>query len=204
MPKRNHLEERRPKHTRRLNYFEPRQSFLIVCEGEKTEPNYFLRFPIPRDSVVVVKGIGANTISLVRETIRLMSEKKYRQVWCVFDRDSFTAENFNIAIQVAETNGIKVAYSNEAFELWYVLHFDYLNSGIDRRQYIDRLNQLLGFRYQKNSDQMYDLIYSRQKDAIRNARKLLSEYPNPSPLTNNPSTTVHLLVEQLNRLFWVE
>lgn len=204
MPKRNHLEERRPKYTRRLNYFEPRQSFLIVCEGEKTEPNYFLRFPIPQDSVVVVKGIGANTINLVREAIRLMSEKKYHQVWCVFDRDSFTAENFNLAIQVAETNGIKVAYSNEAFELWYVLHFDYLNSGIDRRQYIDRLNQLLGFRYQKNSIQMYDLIYSRQKDAIRNARRLLSEYPNLSPLTNNPSTTVHLLVEQLNRLFWVE
>jgi hypothetical protein len=35
---------------------------------------------------------------------------------------------------------------------------------------------------------MYDLIYSRQKDAIQNARRLLSEYPNLSPLTNNPST----------------
>lgn len=204
MPNRKHLEEHRPKRSRRLNLFEPRQRILIVCEGEKTEPNYFLQFPIPKDSVVVVKGIGANTISLVKEAIRLMSEEKYHQVWCVFDKDSFPAANFNLAIDAANNNGIKVAYSNEAFELWYVLHFDYLHTGIDRHQYIDRLSQLLGFQYQKNSVTMYDLISSRQKDAIRNARRLLSEYPNESPSSNNPSTTVHLLVEQLNRLFWVE
>ncbi|MGB4594525.1 MAG: RloB family protein [Anaerolineaceae bacterium] len=204
MPHRNQLKERRPNHTRRLNLFEPRQSFLIVCEGEKTEPYYFSRFPIPQDSIVIVEGIGANTLSLVKETIRLKSEKKYNQVWCVFDMDSFSIENINSAIQLAERNGIKLAYSNEAFELWYILHFEYLNSGIDRQQYKEKLNRLLGFRYQKNNPQIYDLIWSRQKVAIRNARRLLSEYTNPHPWTNNPSTSVHLLVEQLNRLFWEE
>jgi hypothetical protein len=202
MPDRRHLREHTPRHGRRINRFETRQRFLIVCEGEKTEPNYFKQFPLPPDSVVDVRGIGANTLSLVREALELRREAKYDQVWCVFDHDSFPAQNFNAALELAEVNGIQVAYSNEAFELWYVLHFDYLNAGITRRDYITRLSKLLGRRYRKNSEAMYDEIVTRQKDAIRNAQRLLAQYTPPRPERDNPSTTVHLLVEQLNRLFW--
>lgn len=95
-----------------------------------------------------------------------------------------------------------MAYSNEAFELWYVLHFEYLNSGITRQQYITKLNRLLGRQYAKNDLEMYQLIFLLQKDAIRNADRLLQEYPTPNPACDNPSTTVHLLVQQLNRFFW--
>ena len=95
-----------------------------------------------------------------------------------------------------------VAYSNEAFELWYVLHFEYLNSGISRQQYVSKLNRLLGKQYVKNDEEIYLLIFPRQKDAIRNADTLLKEYQTPNPACDNPSTTVHLLVQQLNRFFW--
>lgn len=202
MPDHRYLREHTPKHGRRINRFELRQRFLIVCEGEKTEPNYFKQFPLPHDSVVDVRGVGANTTSLVRKALELRQEAKYDQVWCVFDHDSFPAQHFNAALNLAEVNGIRVAYSNEAFELWYVLHFDYLNAGITRQDYITRLNKLLGHRYRKNSESMYDEIATRQTDAIRNAQRLLAQYTPPRPERDNPSTTVHLLVEQLNRLFW--
>lgn len=202
MPERRFLQESIPKHDRRINRFEPRQRFLIVCEGEKTEPNYFRKFPLPPDSVVDVRGVGVNTVSLVRKALELRNKAKYDQVWCVFDHDSFPAQNFNTALQLADANGIRVAYSIEAFELWYVLHFDYLNTGITRQDYITRLNHLLGHRYRKNSEKMYDEIITRQKTAVQNANRLLGEYDPSRPELDNPSTTVQKLVEQLNRLFW--
>lgn len=202
MARKKHLREQKPDYKRSINQYSPRLRILIVCEGEKTEVNYFRGFPIKPEMVVDVQGIGSNTIRLVREAIRLKEHNNYDHVWCVFDKDEFPIENFNLALQVARENGIMVAYSNEAFELWYVLHFEYLNSGITRQQYINKLNRLLGKQYEKNDTEIYQLIFPNQKEAIHNANRLLKEYPTPNPACDNPSTTVHLLVQQLNRFFW--
>ena len=72
------------------------------------------------------------------------NQEDYDQVWCVFDRDSWTEEDFNKAIKNAKAQGFGVAYSNEAFELWYILHFEFLNTGIPRTKYLQKLNSLLG------------------------------------------------------------
>jgi len=150
MARKKHLREQKPDYKRSINQYRPRLRILIVCEGEKTEPNYFRGFPIKPETVVDIRGIGSNTVCLVREAIKLKKQTKYDQIWCVFDKDDFSISNFNKALQVARENGIMVAYSNEAFELWYVLHFEYLNSGITRQQYITKLNRLLGRQYAKN------------------------------------------------------
>jgi hypothetical protein len=199
MPRNKALGTRgRPYAERKVNVRETIPRFLIVCEGERTEPNYFERFRVPRDVVAVeVRGIGYNTVSLVREAIKLKAEDDYDQVWCVFDRDSFPARTFNEAIRLAERNGIKVAYSNEAFELWYLLHFDFLNTGISRADYIARLTEKIGKKYEKNSRDMYDILEARQQTAIENAKRLLSIYSPCRPAKDNPSTTVHLLVIEL-------
>lgn len=195
----------RPYSDRQVGVIEIISRFLIVCEGERTEPNYFKSFRVPTrpDVAIVVQGTGYNTLTLVREAIRLRLERRYDseddQVWCVFDRDSFPVASFNEAISLAKHEGIKVAYSNEAFELWYLLHFNFLKSGISRADYIKRLSNNLGKRYEKNSEDMYDTLASRQDTAIRNAKKLLREYDSPRPSEDNPSTTVHLLVEELRR-----
>lgn len=118
---------------RKKNFKQTRKSFLIVCEGEKTEPNYFEKFRVPK-KVFDVVGIGANTTSLIRKAIKLRnnSNTTYDEVWCVFDRDSFPVQNFNNALSLATKNNIKVAYSNEAFEIWYLLHFNYHDSATSR------------------------------------------------------------------------
>ena len=56
--------------TRQVNTREVKQTFLIVCEGEKTEPNYFRSFRV-LTATVRVEGAGMNTLSLIKETIRL-------------------------------------------------------------------------------------------------------------------------------------
>lgn len=185
-----------------------KRKFLIVCEGEKTEPNYFLKFPISKNSVITVKGVGANTESLVRKAIELRDEAKemddtiYDEIWCVFDRDSFSAKNFNAAFKLAAQNGIEIAYSNEAFELWYVLHFQYLDTGIGRKDYKRLLSKLLNRKYEKKSETIYQELLSRQSLAIKHAKKLYSQYKPCNPEKDKPSTTVHVLVEKLNSLNW--
>lgn len=181
----------------------PKDVFLIICEGEKTEPNYFEAFRLPKN-VMVVKGIGAETKRLVTEAIKEKKEAKkygieFDQVWCVFDRDSFPKENFNEALRSANENGIKVAYSNEAFEIWYLLHFDYIVTPLNREQYEDRLSNKLGRTYKKNSLDMHENLLDKQAIAIQNAKRLLSNYSPLNPAENNPSTTVFKLVEELNR-----
>lgn len=179
---------------------EPLPRFLIVCEGEQTEPNYFKSFRVPKE-VLDVRGLGDNTLRLVEKAVEFSNAANphYDQVWCVFDRDSFPAEHFNAALDLAERQAIKVAYSNEAFELWYLLHFHFYNTGISRSQYKEKLSEQLGHRYEKNSRTIYAEIEEKQSDAIANAKRLLSFYAPPDPCNNNPSTTVFRLVEELNR-----
>jgi len=183
---------------RRVNLREIRQRFLIVCEGEKTEPNYFRSFRVPT-VVIDIQGLGKNPSSLVAEARELQVQEDYDQIWCVFDRDSWTEADFNSAIRDAQAEGFKVAYSNESFELWYILHFEFLNTGIPRSDYVQKLTYLLGYEYQKNSEAIYNKIINRQPTAIKNSENLFKQYDPPNPARDNPSTTVHLLVQELNR-----
>jgi hypothetical protein len=183
---------------RKVDNREIKQRFLVVCEGAKTEPNYFRGFRVPKD-VIDVRGIGENPSRLVQCAKELQEKGDYDQVWCVFDRDDWKAEDFNNAISNAISNGFKVAYSNEAFELWYVLHFEFLNTGIPRSDYSGKLSTLLGRKYKKNSLEIYDELRDRQSTAIKHAEKLLNQYQPSKPGDDNPSTTVRLLVQELNR-----
>jgi RloB-like protein len=181
----------REKNTRTL-----KQNFLIVCEGAQTEVNYFESFRVPR---TVVKGLGRNPTQIIQYAIDLSTKEKFDQVWCVFDRDIWTPQDFQQSFKLAYKHKIQIAYSNEAFELWYILHFQFLNTAIPRRDYSKKLSSLMGNPYAKNSRDMYDELFNLQPTAIAHADRLLQEYPEPNPVTDNPSTTVHLLVKELNR-----
>lgn len=198
MPKRK--TDSRSYSPRKLDVREVKQRFLIVCEGKKTEPYYFKSFRVPK-AVVAIEGAAGDPTRLVNSAYKLANEDEYDQVWCVFDRDegAWTAQNFNNALQNAKTYGFHVAYSNECFELWYILHFEFLNTGLPRSDYEDKLSELLGTKYRKNDSTIYQQLLAKQQIAIKYARKLLESYNSIDPERNNPSTTVHLLVEALNK-----
>lgn len=130
----------RKEQKRKKNIRNKRKYYLIVCEGKATEPNYFegLKQDLPRGVVtsyqINIEGTGRDTESLLKETLRLKEEyKKTRnrpvdRLWIVFDRDSFTPQNFNTAIQRCDNIDIGCAWSNEAFEFWYLLHFKYYDN----------------------------------------------------------------------------
>jgi hypothetical protein len=188
--------------------------FLIVCEGEKTEPNYFKSFPKKIGKFIYdiqFEGGGISTIKVVEKAIELRdkSKQKYDRVWAVFDRDSFKANSFNSAILKARANNIKCAWSNEAFELWYLLHFHNRVTAMKRTEYVkaieEAVNGKLGkkkhkFEYKKNSPEMYALLskIGNQELAIKWANELANSIPGEQFANYNPQTMVFKLVEELN------
>lgn len=181
----------------------PKKRILIVCEGKKTEPNYFRSFRIT-SAVIKIKALGKNTKELVTIAKRfqeqaIKNKERFDQVWCVFDRDSFKKSDFIDALSLAAENQMQVAYSNEAFEIWYLLHFSYFSSGVSRKDYGKKLSKSLGKAYRKNSTTMYDDLLSLQSKAIKSAKKLLLSYDPHNPEADNPCTTVFKLVEELNK-----
>ncbi len=183
-----------------------KQSFLIVCEGVNTEPGYFNSFRLTSATVKAV-GKGRSTVRLVQEAIsiaghELAKGRKYGQQWVVFDKDDFSNNDFDCAIRMAESNGFSVAYSNQAFEFWFLLHFNDYHGPIDRSTYGGTLSKLLGTEYSKKeefSNRIYGLLLSRQADAIKRAKAICEEFGSMAPSKAESSTTVFRLVEELNK-----
>lgn len=190
---------------RKTNQRAIQRRFLIVCEGKETEPNYFNSFPKPIHGIIEVHGLGKDPKTIVEQTkkIRAKNEQKarnvYTDVWCVFDSDDVAEQTFNDAIRLAEFYGFQVAYSIEAFEIWFLLHFDYHNTAMRRQDYRDKLSDRLGEPYSKNMFGLYNELLEKQPTAVKNAKRLLKSYASKHPLSQNPSTTVHLLVKELNK-----
>lgn len=218
----NHVQKRlaREEHQRLRNTKDKRKYYLIVCEGEKTEPNYFesLKKDLPKGVLtscrIDIEGTGRNTLSLVEESLKIKERLENEtslsidKIWVVFDRDSFEAENFNDAISLCKHSSPEIgcAWTNEAFELWYLLHFHFYNSAINREMYQKliegNLRPKIGedYIYQKNSKEMYDLLKENgnRELAIRYATKLEAEFEGRFDFANqNPSTKVHHLVAEL-------
>ena len=208
---------------RKIEFKSKRKFYLIVCEGEKTEPNYFesLKASLPKGVLeltsIDIDGTGRNTMSIIQEAVKLQKryEDKYLRtidrVWAVFDRDSFPASNFNNAINKGENSKPKIncAWTNEAFELWYLLHFNYYNTAIHRDQYqkliekeINNASGRTDFKYEKNSTTMFELLnkYGCQEKAIQNSEKLEALYHDRSYANHNPCTKVHILIKELIEL----
>ena len=213
----------REEQKRKKNIRIKRKYYLIVCEGAATEPNYFegLKQDLPKGILtsyqIDIEGTGMNTQSLINEALRLKSEYEKNQgraidrLWVVFDRDSFPSNNFNSAIQQCRENKPEIgcAWSNEAFELWYLLHFQYYENAMFRKDFKalieNNLKPILGeqFRYEKNSEQMYALVkeHGNQEGAIRNGKRLAELYGKRQDYANhNPCTMVWMLVEELMEL----
>ncbi len=188
--------------------------FLIVCEGSRTEPNYFLalvrdRYSEVRDEKIV--GEGKSTCALVKRTLQIKDELErkrqlpFDRVWVVFDKDDFT--DFNEAIQLATSYSFQSAWTNEAFELWYLLHFQYLDAGISRHDYIEKLQSEIrkhpgyeNYEYKKNDVSVYKMLTTIGNEdlAKRYAERLRSFFEDDEDYKEHkPCTTVDLLVREL-------
>lgn len=188
-------------------------NYLIVCEGKKTEPNYFngikkkinekygnkVDVLIPN---IEVKGTGMNTTSLVKYTQKTVNHanKVYGQVWVVFDKDDYNDEQFNLAIENCNYN---VAWSNPNFELWLLSHFKKVNRCISKDDVLQELSKEFQKKrlgdYVKNDEDIFNKVTSEGKlhTAIRNCEYMEELNKCRQASQRNPMTKVYKIVEGL-------
>ena len=185
---------------------------LIVCEGEKTEPNYFRGLcsthRLSSANIRVVQSPGSDPMSIVQAAESEMEKNDYDRVFCVFDRDGHA--NFDAAVQrIAHSKAGKALkfqaiVSWPCFEMWILLHFVYTtqaftaSGGRTSCENVIRLIEPHYPGYKKGSKDIYDSVFPTIADALTRGRQL--EAHNRATNTSNPATAVHLLVDYLRNL----
>ncbi len=199
---------------------------LIVCQGTVTEVEYFRHFALATADIKAV-GLAFDPAKLVQAALDLRAaaprQQPYEQVWCVFDKDDTPPGDFHAAIGRATGQGLRVAYSNQAFEYWLLLHFlDHQGGGLGRAECGQRLEALItaanpGVRYDAArgkhvSRELFELLEaddpgtrpghtSRRAVAVGRARAGAERWATDGtgPAYQESTTLVYELVEVLQR-----
>lgn len=228
-------EQKREALKRQKEHREKVPDIIMACEDSVSAPTYFKMIVqkllddklITPDSFVIATPNHTNPSGVLEDLKKhkIPSGKTYKNFmhkWIVIDRDiqrvnggGHSKEDFNLALQQAKKEKVEVAYSNDAFELWYLLHFDYIATALLRdeinKRLIKKLKEKNPHKFAKMNKEnikqvnctklIFDELQPLQEVAMRNAKKLLESYGiDYTPEKNNPSTTVHKLVEILSQL----
>ena len=200
-----HRRNRDRKPGRRTPSREPKPVILIVCEGQKTEPQYLEGFKrachnprveikisdrhgVPRTLVEIAKHLKAE-----REKAAKQYEDEniaYDSVWCVFDIDEHP--NVPDARQMARDNEIEVAISNPCFELWLLLHFRG-NPGAHHRDKIREM--LIAFVPAYDKDVKFAMYADGYQKAAARAARMDQIAAGVGTTGHNPTTGVYKLTE---------
>jgi hypothetical protein len=197
-------------YARRAPTREPYDTVLIVCEGSKTEPNYFNGLKsahrLSSANIEVTNAPGTDPMSVVTYTEALMGD--YDRAFSVFDRDGH--QNFTAAIQrvAASARGQAGSWhaitSTPSFEVWLLLHYQYSTASIIQsgaHSAGDMAVRALRVHlpgYAKGAKDIFDQLSGMTDTAMANAVKL--DKHNGAVGSVNPSTGVHVLVNYLRRL----
>lgn len=226
------------------------KTFIIFCEDEHHEPLYFKSFERQKEGIkinaiansrskklnlnaTIQKGVEEGLIVFENGSYSLLPDIT-EQIWCVYDRDMesdiwskipmHNHLDFDTSIITALAAGLKVAWSNDVFEMWILLHFEKIPTGailhrkyiydrlteifknqVPRNQELDDLTALQTFNYKDNMKrrerfikQVIPLLHPRTDTAIANAQVLEAEFSNITPYhQRNPCTMVHFLVQEI-------
>ena len=190
------------------------KTILIVCEGQ-TEKLYFESFPVLGVKIKAIDLKGQSKLKLIESTTEIIenTNEEYDEIWCVFDMDvkrgAVEFADFDNAINKAFHLGYRVAYSNDAFELWFYLHYSNANAQQLRTFYYKELGKRFGLNYVKDGKKydfclkLYSILNedtnSSQTEAIKRAKILFEEQQHLPFYEQNPVTKVYELVEELNK-----
>ena len=186
-------------HPRQLQGLSMRQNIQIFCEGA-TEVGYFSSFKKKTKAIP-----GGNALKIVTEAI-LRKDRDIRpadQYWIVFDKDDTPTAEFDRAVKLAQANGFQIAWSNQAFELWLILHFREVSHACHRKKYEEMLRRYLpeytvSDKGEEQGKELFARTWASVKNAIENAKKgHLSFDARTAPSEMESCTLVYQLIEVL-------
>jgi len=221
-------------------------TFIIFCEDTNSEPIYLKFFETSHIKINIVKNQKSKLENIVNAICHCQENGLLDPVdpaatitdidtyiWCVFDRDFEETEEriakgnvaFDQSIKMANENGISVAWSNDSFELWVLLHFQDIDNSkpLSRKYFYNSLTEIFkkipdpnddlkkalnyaGFSYKSSMKSANNFRFIVRPELIKNtqiaierANTLLQhfEQKNINPHLMSPCTTMQILVKQL-------
>ncbi|QXN62316.1 RloB family protein [Serratia fonticola] len=190
----------------------PYDRVLIVCEGAKTEPNYFEEmrecYELSTANIEITGECGSNPGSILqyaRDLYRESCDKgiPFDRVYCVFDRDMHSdyEETLRKISELRPFNTFSSVRSVPCFEYWLLLHFTYttkayegLPSNSSGTQVVSELKNYIP-DYGKGMKGVFINLSGQLDFAINNSKRAVRAANDSG--SENPSTYVHELVEYL-------
>ena len=194
---------------RNSNSRKRKKIIFIATEGKnKTEKLYFKKYNSDKVQIRFAKGGSTDPVNMVSE---LLSECKYMgfdpeagdMAYCVLDSDFLASKNKQIALadKKAEANDLSLIVSSPCFEIWYLCHYDYSTKAFgSNEEVIDELKKKIP-QYDKNKEDVYELLRPMQDNAVTNAKKLESYNIQGGKKSHTvefmPSTEVYRIIETI-------
>lgn len=227
-------------------------NFIIFCEDRASEYVYLRHFETSKIKINFQLE-QKQRVDLINNAIIYCRDNgfiEYRdnepfckdngpQIWCIYDLDRNLineSENlringhFDISITAGKNCGFNIAWSNDNFELWILLHFEDIDPSLienkNRSAYYERLTSILKnipeqsdeliqalthptFEYKaglksekKFSNVVMPLLKDKIRIAIERAKRLEQHFASQNIPNHQkaPCTQVHHLVEELLRV----
>lgn len=187
----------------------PFAKVFIVCEGGKTEPNYFSgikdHYELNSANIEVCTDGGSDPLGIYNFAMKRFKREKsagdpFDKIYCVFDKDN--RKNFAqalVAIRSANPKHVFFAIpSVPCIEFWFLLHYEYTTRLFSKcDQVIDALRCYLP-DYTKGIRDMFPMLLENLESAKINAERAKNSAAKSG--TDNPTTCVHQLVEFLQNI----
>lgn len=185
---------------------ETKRTFVIVTEGEKTEPQYFgllqkLVLKHTYIDIVAPKAGAAATdpATLLKRAKRSLQDANLHEVvhvWIVCDRDEWSSAQLDAVhawVKESKNGNRGLAMSNPKFEYWLLLHFEN-GSGLKSVADCDRRLKKHLSGYHKGIPEEVVNIESIKLAIQRAKQRPCTEDSWPK---NLGETTVHRLIKEL-------
>lgn len=206
---------------RRAAVRQPYERLLIVCEGEKTEPQYLCEiqraYRLATAHVQVLHSrFGTDPLQVLRYALKVFRDgdrehgllpRAFDRIVLVFDRDEHQSYHAALAQTNAQSgklrNDNRVAVPVEAvasvpcFELWLLLHFEDVHAPLHRHEALERLKVHLP-RYEKGGGGHWVATHGRLDAATQRALRLA--HATTAHDGTQPYTAMHELVSRLVHL----
>ncbi len=191
---------------RKTNKIPSHTTILLVVEGQ-TEQIYFSEMRIfervPGISIVPKIAQHSDLYHVLKTALNEFNFGVYDSIWCVFDKDTLLSNNITDEVKTllnkAINNGIKIADSFPAFEIWFLLHYEmpkqtYNNQDEVIKNLIKHISDYSKERKWQETKHLYAFLKKYQEQAILNSKRLNLQF---SEAKNKSLCNVYKIIEEI-------
>lgn len=158
-----------------------KRRYLVVTNGEVTEPEYLRGLESELDDVVVeIRPVRRDPAGLAKYAKDLVGKERmansgrgvdgFRRTFVITDVDESTVRSFQNADRICKDSGIELIISNPCFEVWLIDYEMVCPEGFTQTRIVEHKAKqmgLVGGAGDKNID--YEKLRGRHESACKNA-----------------------------------